>query len=219
MSIGPNGNTSRGRTWKTAFPALTDAHPVVGVSWTDATNFCAWLTDREHAARSLAPNQRYALPTAAQWSAMAGPVPYPWGSNYPPTPTQANFAGQELAAHPDWPVGWRQLLFDFPSGASAFLAPAGSGAPNARGFRDLGGNAAEWCADDYRSSMNDLNSWSVPSARLRDDQGGHHYRVVRGGSWFDHNDPDLLRTSTHWAETPDTRNDRIGFRIVIVESP
>jgi len=49
-----------------------------------------------------------------------------------------------------------------------------------------------------------------------DDRGGQTYRVVRGGSWFD-SDPDLLKTAAHWAELPTRVNDRLGFRLVLIQ--
>ena len=37
----------------------TDEHPVVNVSWNDATTFCQWLSKKE--------GTEYVLPTEAQW--------------------------------------------------------------------------------------------------------------------------------------------------------
>src|SRR6185436_9528285 len=43
------------------------ARPVETVSWNDATNYCAALTQRERAARRIAINSVYRLPTEAEW--------------------------------------------------------------------------------------------------------------------------------------------------------
>src|SRR5512139_2462412 len=41
--------------------------PVEQVSWQDATNYCAKLTERERLAARIAPNSVYRLPTEAEW--------------------------------------------------------------------------------------------------------------------------------------------------------
>jgi len=48
-----------GLNWQSPGIDQTDDHPVVQVSWFDATEFCRWLSKKEQ--------RRYALPTEAQW--------------------------------------------------------------------------------------------------------------------------------------------------------
>src|SRR5437016_11589580 len=43
------------------------SRPVETVSWEDATNYCARLTQRERAARLIRTNSVYRLPTEAEW--------------------------------------------------------------------------------------------------------------------------------------------------------
>jgi serine/threonine protein kinase/formylglycine-generating enzyme required for sulfatase activity len=215
-SIGSDGATNAGKTWRNAFDNQSENHPVVGVSWDDAIGFCAWLTLREQGERRLTKRQRYALPSTEQWSAMVGASGYPWGTEYPPEAQHGNYAGQELKGD-HWPVPWNDLLLESKDPGSPRTVGV-EAHQDLDGFTHLGGNAAEWCDDWYRSGMNNTSGWDVKSERLKDDRGGRHYRVVRGGSWFDE-DRDMLRSETHWAEPPDTRNDRIGFRVVLVEDP
>ena len=42
-------------------------HPVEHVSWTDATNYCARLTQRDQAAGLIPANYAYRLPTESEW--------------------------------------------------------------------------------------------------------------------------------------------------------
>ena len=46
-------------TWRNPGFAQTDEHPVVNVSWNDATAFCQWLSRKE--------GNTYRLPTEAEW--------------------------------------------------------------------------------------------------------------------------------------------------------
>ena len=47
-------------------------HPVVGVSWNDAEQFCKWLTKRERSAGDLPQDREYRLPKDEEWSAAVG---------------------------------------------------------------------------------------------------------------------------------------------------
>ena len=214
QSVTPRGFELIGRTWRTAFPEQTADHPVVGVSWDDARRFCAWLTTREIAAGRLATNQFYALPTATEWTAVAGTNTYPWGMEWPPPPGVANLAGKELAGK-DWPAEWNEVLFDGSDADAVHTARTGRAQTPPGQAMDVAGNAAEWCESPFDPDLNtDPDVKTI--ARLKRDGAGPARRVVRGGSWFDTHER-ILRTTTHWAEDPGTRNDRIGFRMVLRE--
>ncbi len=52
--------------WKDPGFEQTDDHPVVSVTWTNAVDFCAWLSQKE--------GEKYRLPTEAEWESVAAPV-------------------------------------------------------------------------------------------------------------------------------------------------
>ncbi len=201
-----------GKDWR-APPgyAQTLDHPVVGIGWNDAVDFCVWLTAREREAGLIGPKDAYRLPTDVEWSIAAGlpadvagvypksaaefPNIFPWGFEYPPTLNIGNFAGEEMrdAGWPDSvPViaGYR----DKHTGP----APVGSYGTQRYGLFDLGGNITEWVADSHPTRPGDRIS-----AR-----GG----MVGLGTRSD------LRSARRWSFSPDIRSTALGFRIVFARS-
>ena len=75
---------------------------------------------------------------------------------------------------------------------------------NAWGFHDMHGNVREWCLDWHEA---------FAKVSVRDPQGpvvGSN-RVLRGGSWRSYGGD--LRSATRYRSTPDSRNNRLGFRL------
>jgi hypothetical protein len=58
-SMGKDGWKQRGATWKEPGFSQGATHPVVGVSWNDAHEFCKWLTKRERIAGDLPEDREY----------------------------------------------------------------------------------------------------------------------------------------------------------------
>ena len=99
-SILDGGQGQHGKTWDSPGFSQTPDHPVVGVSWKDAMEFCSWLTQKERNIGLLQEGQYYRLPTDQEWSQAAGiegeegttpeersgrPLDlYPWGNGFPP---------------------------------------------------------------------------------------------------------------------------------------
>jgi len=87
------------------FPQESD-HPIVGVSWNDAIDFCVWLTGKERGEGKIDDKTVYRLPTDLEWSAAVG-LPhepeaspaerhlkapgYPWGLRWPPPRNAGNY--------------------------------------------------------------------------------------------------------------------------------
>lgn len=166
-------------------------HPVVNVTWDEATAFCNWLTAQERQSGRISAQQRYRLPTDAEWSAAAGLGPesgknpeerarnaivWPWGIGWPPQPGAGNYA-PELAAD----------SFEHTSTVGCF-------APNRFGLYDMGGNVWEMCEDWYNQT--------------------HVTKALRGASFHDSHPKDLL-AAYRFSATVHLSNDDIGFRIVL----
>jgi len=111
-----------------------DNLPVERVSWNDATNFCAKLTEIEKAAGRLPAGYEYVLPTEAQWeyACRAG------------TTTALN-SGKNLTDMFECSnmgeVGWYYCNSDDKT------HPVGEKPANTWGFYDMHGNVFEWCLD------------------------------------------------------------------------
>ena len=180
-------------------------HPVVNVTWREATAFCKWLTVKEQKEGLITANQEYRLPTDLEWSKAAGlpeetgktpeardmgvPDVYPWGTAWPPPPNSGNYTGEE--------TGSDVAIKGYDDGF-AWTAPVGSFPPNKFGLFDMGGNVWQWCMD----------SWN----------GEGKAKVLRGGSWYNGALKLSLLSSCRVHAAPDSSTDNYGFRCVIASA-
>ncbi len=144
-----------------------DLLPVENVSWEDAREFCAKLTQRERAAGRLPDGMAYTLPTEAQWEYAC----------------RAGSTGDYAGRLDD--LGW------YSSNSGSGTHPVAGKAPNAWGLYDMHGNVWEWCADLYGSlpggQVQDPRGSSSGSYRVRrggcwDDKAGDCRSAIRSGS-------------------------------------
>ena len=191
------------RDWKDSGFRQGSTHPVVNVNWEEANQFCAWLTKQEQASGILGQDQRYRLPTDAEWSVAVGlpdegsgtPIEkaeknknrllFPWGSGRDALPIPRGIGNYGSTNCDD---------FEYTSPVCAFK-------PNIFGLYDLGGNAYEWCEDEVGSVQH-----VIP---------GQMERVLRGGAW---NDEVWDFTTSYYRkrEPPRNRSNDNGFRCVLV---
>ncbi len=181
-------------------------HPVVGVSWNEAHDFCAWLSKQE--------GREYRLPTDAEWSAAVGLGKYPWGSAWPPPTGVGNYADDAFVTTLPG-KGWPQVPGN---DGYARTSPVARFPENRFGLYDMGGNVWQWCEDPYRATMNDADALQeIPALKEERASDGTPYRVLRGGSWGD-NAEILLRSSFRDFVRPAYRSVNFGFRCVLVVS-
>jgi formylglycine-generating enzyme required for sulfatase activity len=165
-------------------------HPVVHVSWNDATAFCSWSGAR--------------LPTEAEWEfaargGLAGQR-FPWGSELEPGGVhrmnvfQGSFPADNTCA-------------DGYAGA----APVDAYGANGFGLHNMTGNVWEWCADWF-------DPYYYGASPLEDPPGpprGTH-RVMRGGSYLCHESYcNRYRVDARSANEPDSSTGNLGFRVVL----
>ncbi|MCP4688072.1 MAG: formylglycine-generating enzyme family protein, partial [Desulfobacterales bacterium] len=163
-----------------------DNHPVVMVTWHDASAYCEWLTgkfqDRGWEIR---------LPTEAEWEKAArgtdGRI-YPWG----------NEADPDKGNYDDTDINTTSAVGCFPGGAGPY------------GILDMSGNVLEWVEDDrhdnYYGAPDDGSAWV--------DEPRGSGRVLRGGSWIYF--AGRCRAAYRYGGGPGVRGQFVGFRLVLL---
>ncbi len=159
--------------------------PVVGVSWYEASAYCAWLTHQGHTIGWLPATATIRLPTSLEWERAARHTDqrhYPWGDTEPDS-DYANSAESDM--HCPTPVGC------YPLGAAAC------------GALDMAGNVWEWTA-----TLTDECEQVAP----RNDFTLTEKPAIRGGAfnWS----RDYLHCGAAYWFSPGHRQNLVGFRIV-----
>jgi formylglycine-generating enzyme required for sulfatase activity/predicted Ser/Thr protein kinase len=164
--------------------------PVEQVSWDDANEFCQKLSQKT--------GKKYRLPSEAEWeyACRAGTTtPFHFGETI--TTDVANYDGNYTYASAPKGV-YRQKTTD-----------VGSFPANNFGLYDLHGNVWEWCADIWHENYNGAPS----DGSIWESGGDNTQRLLRGGSWCIL--PRNCRSADRYGDNPDSRDDIIGFRLVL----
>ena len=146
------GRVAEPPVWKDAAFSAED-RPVVGVSWFEASAYCAWLSDVS--------GDLWRLPTEAEWACAARgglrSAPTAWGDSLPED--------------------------EVPAGPLAGPWSVGRGRPNGFGLHDAGTIVHEWCADWYAPTYYAVSPASRPSGpdegSRRSSRGGSWRHRVR----------------------------------------
>jgi formylglycine-generating enzyme required for sulfatase activity len=183
--------------------------PVVNVSWHDAVAYATWL-DKSLRESSTTPAGvrsilsaggqpcRVTLPSEAEWEKAARGFDarvYPWGGQFDPAKANTASSGKRAPS----PVG------SYPDGASPY------------GVLDLSGNMREWTRSLWGSNVNEADFGypydSNDSQRENMKAPDTVFRVVRGGSYDNHDD--YVRAAYRSRYVPDYRFNSFGFRVVV----
>ncbi len=193
------------------YPANEPEQPVIRISWKEATDFCAWLSEKT--------GKKFRLPTEAEWewAARAGAATPMWFGNIDADfgkyenlsdKQTTKFVVQGVNPQPIAnPEPYRAFIprVDSVDDGNMIATKVGSYAPNAWGLHDMLGNVAEWTASDYRPypykaddgcNAGDLNA----------------KKVAKGGSWRDR--PQWARCGLRRDYESWQRVFNVGFRVV-----
>jgi formylglycine-generating enzyme len=164
-------------------------HPVVHVSLSDATSYCAWARTR--------------LPTEAEWEyAARGGLEqkrYAWG--------------HELTPDGEWHCNiWQGAYPSHNTLEDSYLGtvPVTSYPPNSFGLYDVSGNVWEWCSDWFDTAFHVSGPREDPT---RPPHG--QAKVIRGGSYLCHDSHcNRYRVAARSSNTLDSSTGNMGFRCV-----
>ncbi len=166
------------------------SHPVVQVSWADASAYGAWAGKR--------------LPTEAEWefAARGGLGPgnrFPWGDEL------------ELGGRHQMNV-WQGVFPSQNTKADGHYGPAPvkTYKPNGYGLYQMTGNVWEWCWDWFDAGYYGRSPAENPTGPAEGER-----RVMRGGSYLCHASYcNRYRVDARSANTPDSGTTNLGFRCV-----
>ena len=167
--------------------------PVECVSWDNAVEFCAKISQRT--------GKTYRLPSEAEWeyACRAGTTtPFYFGDTI--TTDLANYNGNYTYGSAPKGQSRKQTT-------DVDYFPA-----NAFGLYDMHGNVWEWCEDTWHSNYEGAPTKGQPWIDNVNDNY-YQYRLLRGGSWF--YGSRYCRCASRFRFGPGDTSFNIGFRVVL----
>ncbi|RKZ92539.1 MAG: hypothetical protein DRR19_03980 [Candidatus Parabeggiatoa sp. nov. 1] len=188
-------NYVKDANWHKPYFSQNDNHPVVCVSWNDATAYAAWLSQQT--------GQTYRLPTEAEWeyAARAGTkTSRYWGNNPDQACRYAN-VHDNTSKQKNQGFSWTHHKC---TDGYAQTAPVGSFKPNAFNLFDILGNVWEWTCSEYEDNYTGKESKCIS-------QKSGSLRALRGGAWNDR--PRSVRTASRDRGSHGNRGSNVGLRL------
>jgi len=185
-------------SWKNPGFAQTENHPVLNVTWSDASQYCKWLGQKT--------GQTYRLPSEAEWeyACRAGSTNRYCGFDEKDTLCKISRT-IDVRKNPEF-AHIQQLVIP-ENGSIEFTAPVASYPANGWGLHDMHGNVWEWTGDWYAEDYYANSTMDDPKGP---ETGG--VRVRRGGAW--NSVPIWSRASFRNWNSEETRCSNLGFRVV-----
>ncbi len=201
-AVGDDGSVGLrdGASWRAPGFAQTDEHPVVCVTWADATAFAEWTDSR-------AGGRGYRLLSEAEWeyAARAGTV-----GRFSNDGDEDDLCA--IANHAAREGNWSNGNDRCSDGYGRTTAPVGSFSANPFGLYDVHGNVREWVQDCYQYSY----AGAPRNGDARETCAGN-LRVLRGGSWDYF--PQFLRSAIRDWNYAENWSNNLGFRLARTVSP
>jgi formylglycine-generating enzyme required for sulfatase activity len=205
-----------GATWTNPLYEQSSRDPVVCVSWSDAVNYCNWLSTKEGLPVAYDPRtgdlldangqsttdvtklRGYRLPTEAEWEYAARErgrkVRFGNGQDVA-RPAEMNFNAAE-----------GEFAYAEKGELRAKTVPVGSFEPNSLGLYDMSGNVWEWCSDLVGRYTDSPQTDPYQQQGLMGPR-----RAARGGPWA--GPASMARVSARLGWVAEDRCNNIGFRV------
>jgi formylglycine-generating enzyme required for sulfatase activity len=179
-----------------------DEQPAVYVSWNQAQAFAQWLAVQNVTGKT------FRLPTEAEWEYVcrAGTESARfWGDDSDEACRYGNVYDRTAKRGDTVSVVNHDCDDDF-----VVTAPVGSFDPNPYGIYDMLGNVWEWVEDDYHKEGYKAHSFEDPLYKSGNPDAN---KARRGGAWSDA--PASVRCANRGNRSPNRKNNKIGFRLVM----